>query len=262
MTSTENAKKVMAELVETFSSEKFPQVAAKAYITAPDIPSASWSFGNRITMLFHGTCDARGYKQWEAVGRHPKKGSKAIYILGPRIVKAKGKDDTEEKRIVGFRCIPVFRYEDTEGEKLQEYVPRKLPPLYELAKYNGITVRYTNTMGGEYGSMTLPGGTDTMTLSTESPDTFLHELIHHYDLRGRNDVTTGQDKVQEIVAQLGACVLARMYGYDSAAYTWNYISAYSGTEDPEKIGRECYAVLERVDSAIHAILEDAKKVSK
>lgn len=272
MVSTEKALGIMKGLVELFSTTQFPDTMSKAYIKAPDVPASKWSWNNRILIAYGGTLDARGYKQWEAVGRYPKKGTKAIYILGPRLINRKSDEDKDkkgkdgngkekkEKILVGFRSIPVFRYEDTEGKPLEEYKPKELPPLYDLAKFNGIDVRWTNTVEGECGSIVLEN--KAMRLSTESPDTFLHELIHFYDLKNRDDVVNGQDKTQEIVAQLGACVLAKMYGYDFKEYTWNYIASYSETKDPEKIGRECIAVINRVGKVIDEILNDAEKLAE
>lgn len=264
MTSTENAKKIMTSIVELFSTEKLPDVAAKAYISAPQIPSSSWSLGNRLAMVIAGTSDARGYKQWGDVGRNVKKGSKAIYILGPRMVKSSERDQNGEpkKILVGFRALPVFAIEDTEGRELEEYEPRKLPPLFDLSKHNGIDVTYANSSHGEYGYINVDQ--KRMVLCTESADTYLHELMHFYDLKNRSDKVGGQDKTQEIVAQLGACILARMYGVDEddlvTKYTWKYISGYSHAESPELIAKECIAVLGRVESAINSILADAEKL--
>jgi antirestriction protein ArdC len=77
-------------------------------------------------MYLNETDDARGFRQWLQVGRHVKKGSKAFYIIGPvtkKITEKKSLDSgekvREEKQIIaGFKAIPVFRIEDTEGEPI------------------------------------------------------------------------------------------------------------------------------------------------
>ena len=268
MSNTKNAKNVLEGLVERMVAGDLPEAIAKSYIRADDVPSAKWSRCNRILMLLSGTTDARGYKQWAEVGRHVRRGAKAVYILAPRMVSVRGDDDGDEKKdgrdeekerkiIVGFRALPVFRYEDTEGEPLNEYEPRQMPPLFGLAAYNGIDVRYMNTAGGEYGSISVERRS--MTLSTESPDTYLHELVHWYDLRDRDDRKRGQDPVQETVAQLGACALAHMYGIDAAGYTAMYVAGYAGCDesDGEKLGRQCMRVIDRTCEAIERILADA-----
>ena len=270
MASTEKARQVMRGLVDVFSAETFPGLCAKAYIQAPDIPSAKWSLVNRLAMLLQGTADARGYRQWASVGRHPKKGSHAIYILGPRLVNKKPKDGEQTdggtgqgRVLVGFCGIPVFRYEDTEGAALAKYVPKTIPPLFGLAAKNGINVKYQNSVEGEYGSINYR--TSQMTLSTEDPVTYFHELVHWYDHKlnlGNPNEKQGQDPTRETVAQLGACVLAAMHGMDAKTYTWNYIAGYNKADTPEQIGRACAKVIDRVQKIIDAILADAEKSDK
>jgi hypothetical protein len=253
---SEKADLLLEDIAKMFSTKEFPDMCAKAFITnATDKPSSSWSIGNQILMIFSGTCDARGFRQWEQAKRHVRKGAKAIYILAPIQKKVKAKDSDEDKIVtIGFRGMPVFRYEDTEGQPLKEFVPAKLPPLFGLAEKNGISVAWKNSSHGEYGSIDIIN--KSMILCTESPDTFLHELVHWYDAKNEK-LKPGQDQEQETVAQLGACVLAKMYGYDTERYTWNYIASYANTDSPQEVGQMCFKVLGMVQKAINAILDDA-----
>lgn len=258
------AKTVLEGLVGRMASGDLPAAIAKSYIRAGDVPSSKWSRCNRILVALSGTADARGFRQWQAVGRRVRRGAKAAYILAPLLVSKKDDqgEETDEKVMVGFRAVPVFRYEDTEGAPLLEYEPRELPPLFGLAEYNGIDVRYMNSAAGEYGAINVRSGH--MTLSSEAPDVYLHELVHWYDLRDREDRRDGQDPVQETVAQLGACALAQMYGIGDAADTAEYVAQYAGcgVEDGEKLGRQCLKVLDRTCEAIERILEDAAKIGE
>ncbi len=281
----EKTKQVLEDLVSKFAdgTDKLPEAIAKSYIMAPAVPCSKWTINNRVLTLLNGTTDARGYRQWQQVNRHVKKGAKAIYILVPKMITVKDdnadsqkdceknnnskndkdcKDDKERKKAkqcIGFSTCPVFRYEDTEGDPLEEYVPKELPPLFGLAKYNGIDVLYANTISGEYGSINVDD--KHITLSTESPDTYLHELVHYYDLRERKNIKHGQDATQETVAQLAACVLARMYSdYDASRYTWDYIAGYADATEPAKVAKQCLKVMERVGSIIDAIISDAHKI--
>lgn len=267
MTQQQNTEQVLTDLANKFAdgTDKLPEAIAKSYIIAPSVPCSKWSLSNRVIALLSGTNDARGYRQWQQVGRHVKKGSKAFRILVPRMITT-NKDEAEKnedvepiKQCVGFATVPVFRLEDTDGTELEEYKPTELPPLYDLAKKLGIEVKYANTMNGEYGHVNVKG--KEISLSTESADTFLHELVHYYDLKDRKDVKPGQDKTQEIVAQLGACVLAKMYAdFDASRYTWDYIASYAETTDPVKVGKECLKVIKRVGTVIDQIIADAEKL--
>ena len=112
---TEKAQEILNRIVETFQSGAIPEAIAMTIIPPLDIPCAHWSLNNRIITFLFGTSDARGIRQWDEVGRYPKKGSKAIHILVPLIRKKtseKDEEETERSLLYGFRAMPVFRVED------------------------------------------------------------------------------------------------------------------------------------------------------
>ncbi len=202
-------------------------------------PSRSWSLGNKLVMLLHGTADARGYRQWQEAGRYIRKGSKALYILAPMIrhKKIENKDTGKNEDVefpVGFVGVPVFRYEDTEGQPVDEYQPRRIPPLLDVAEKFGVKVEYCPTVLGEGGSYNLI--TNIIKLSQENPDTFFHELAHKAHSTFE-DLAPIQDPEQEIVAQLSACVLAKLYGCDVTSFSWHYIASYAKEKTTEAVGR-------------------------
>jgi hypothetical protein len=43
----------------------------------------SWSLGNQLLMLLAGTDDARGFRQWEQIGRRVHKGERGLLHLRP-----------------------------------------------------------------------------------------------------------------------------------------------------------------------------------
>lgn len=252
---TNKVKAVLEDIAKKFSENKFPETAAKVFLERNGTPSDVWSFFNRVQMYAAGTVDARGYRQWQKAGRQVKKGSKAIYILGPRLTTI-DEDKKEKKQVLtGFRCIPVFRVEDTEGEPI-EYVsnPPPLPPLHKVAEKWGHKVTYDGTREGENGSFNVRTGE--IRLCVADPSTFFHELAHaaHSKIE---ELKAGQDPEQEAVAQLSACVLARLYGYDADAYSWHYIASYAGDKEPAKVGRLCCKVLIKTQKVLKMILQAA-----
>ncbi len=74
---------VLQNIIELFKSGKVPEAIAIATFPSFDIPANHWSLMNRLLLYCSGARDARGYRQWEKIGRHVKKGAKAIYILAP-----------------------------------------------------------------------------------------------------------------------------------------------------------------------------------
>jgi hypothetical protein len=254
--STELALQTLQKVVNAFSTKEFPQVCKKAYLSTK--PSNKWSFGNQILMLVSGTADARTYLQWRDAGRYPKKDSKAIYILGPKIIHKKqtdekGQEETEEL-LVGFRGIPVFRFEDTDGCPLKETTAKTPPQLAAIAKKWGIKITYGTSSRGEFGSYDIQS--DSIHLATDSIVTGFHEMAHAAHARLEKLKPT-QDPEQETIAQLSACVLASIYGYDSEIeYTWNYIGSYAEGKTPEMVGKMCLRVLAKVQKILKMILDE------
>jgi hypothetical protein len=59
-------KKVLDGILERFETGDIPQAIAYTTYPASDVPSASWSFLNRLLMHISGTADARGFRhQWK-----------------------------------------------------------------------------------------------------------------------------------------------------------------------------------------------------
>ncbi|MBO8128051.1 MAG: M48 family peptidase [Peptococcaceae bacterium] len=263
---SERIKEILHRLLGMFESGDLPQAVARTMIRAKagaERPCDRWSLGNRLLMLIHGTEDARGLKQWNAVGRRVKKGVKAFYILAPRTVKKvekvvdprTGEDREEEKQIVvGFRLIPVFRYEDTEGKPLPEpsYDPPEPPPLFDVARKFGVKVEYGPGDGSCYGYFHLRD--NRIKLHTHDAKTFFHELGHavHHTVR---PLKGGQHADQEIVAEIVACALCEMYGQRGfVSHCWEYVKSYS-SQEPQQALKAVMRVLGDVEEVLKRILE-------
>lgn len=230
---------------------------------AGDGPSAYWSLGNQLICLLHGTSDARGFGQWKEVGRHVSKGAKAFYILAPIVRKIRETDDagveSERPIVSGFKGVPVFAFEDTEGDPLEytSYDPPALPPLYDVAQRLGLSVEYRPFVRDFYGFYSPTRAA--IVLCTHEEETFFHELAHaaHREvLRGRGeDLRAGQDARQEIVAELVAAVLGRLFGKHYEANAADYIRHYSGDGN---VAKAAMRVLGDVQAVLAVILDGAE----
>ena len=252
----ERAAVELEKIVALFSTTQLPDLCAKAIIASPDKPSSKWSFGNQILMLLAGTEDARGFKQWNEVGRYVRKGAKAFRILGPVFVRkplgsSDPKSDEEVEVLVGFKAIPVFRYEDTEGEELPTYKPRDPPPLIEVAERYGMKVNYLRLSAG------ILGMTDyerqVITLATEDWTTFWHELAHAIHRSYEPKTGHGQEPEAETIAQLVAATLARLYGRPDDSFSWSYIATQAQNTNPQQVGRLCVRALDRAKKVLDLI---------
>ena len=261
-------KEAAQGLLEMFRTGQMPEAVALTIIRrreGDDQPSFHWSIGNQILMLFQGTADARGFRQWQEVNRYVKKGARAIHILGPLTTKVKEVDEatgveTEKLIITGFRGIPVFRYEDTEGEPLEkpDYTPPELPPFWGVAEYLGIKVEYAPCDGGYYGAYSP--SRQKITLCSQDAFVYLHELAHgvHGTLK---DLKKGADPEQEIIAETAAAVLCQLQGitgYESQAY--QYIKEYSAKLKQTAVLPAVMRVLSEVEAIVLKVLEIAEKL--
>ncbi len=254
----ERANEELEKIVRLFSSKELPDLCAKALINAPEKPSSKWSLGNQLLMLLAGTSDARGFRQWNEVGRWVARDKKAIWILGPVRKKVRqeplegaGQEGEVKEVLVGFKAIPVFRYEDTCGQDLRVYEPRNPPPLMEVAERFGMKVEYARLGPGMYGATDHTA--KTIVLASEDWDVFFHELGHAIHRSFEPKSGHGQEPEAETIAQLAAATLARLYGRPADGFSWSYISMYAQSNNPQKVGRLCMRVLDRTKKVLDLI---------
>lgn len=263
MKTTELAQLALDKLVNLFSSQELAKQVSFTYIQTAGRPSDNWSFGNQILQMLAGTSDGRTYLAWQEAGRQVMKGAKAFYILQPIMVQKKEQDRTGKETtrpiLVGFKAAPRFRVEDTEivnpdkwQKASQEYKPKELPPLANVAQAWSIAIKYDQTRRGEEGSFN-PDAKE-IRLCVQEPETFFHELAHAGQLKLDGQLKPGQDTDQEIIAEFTAAVLSEMYGYDSKGASYQYIKGYAEAKTPEQVGRACLKVLDKVKRILDLIL--------
>ena len=246
----------MNKLVERFENGDIAPLVRLSTIKLTgknSMPSEHWSFSNQFFALIQsGEIDCRGFRQWQEVKRHVVAGAKAVYILGPIIVK-EITDKGEQKKLVGFKSIPVFPLGMTEGEPLPEresLAPDSLPPLANVAEKWGIKVDYVPFRGDAYGSFSL--GAHDIRLATHEESVFFHELAHaaHSKLE---HLKGGQDARQETIADFTACVLMQVYGLkDTSGVTWNYIKNYN----PDNPFGAIVSALDTIGKVLDLIIEN------
>jgi hypothetical protein len=253
-------KETLDGLLRQFKeSDSIPQAVSYSMFPIPNLPSSKWSLLNHLLMIYSGTKDARGFKQWKEVNRHVKKGAKAIHILVPNFKKEKNEEDVEELKLKGFMTANVFRVEDTEGEAL-DYQQLEIPdlPLLEKAKEWGISVEAVPGNFEHYGYYS--SGNKKIALATKEESVFFHELTHVADEKANGLLIKGQDPLQEVVAELGALALCHLVGKDGSKYIGNsyrYIEKYAKELQltPHAI---CLKVIHRVEKALNLILDKHK----
>ncbi|MFD1674160.1 ArdC-like ssDNA-binding domain-containing protein [Alicyclobacillus fodiniaquatilis] len=261
------------KLLVMWDTGDMPELIKKTMLArqAGDRPCDHWSLANQILMYLSLTEDARGFRQWEQVGRKVKKGAKAIYISGPlkTTIEVENEETKQKEKIQiirGFKDIPVFRIEDTEGEPVGDrpnYQPPILPPLMDVADAWGIPVIYGAGDGRAYGSymFSKDRSLEKIILNTHDVSTFFHEISHaaHNRIRPLKD---GQDQIQEIVAETCGAVLCLLYGYEGyVGNARNYVAHY-GKVKPEEATKAVMRALGDIEKVLELILMTTNEITE
>jgi hypothetical protein len=238
------AKEILDKVVVSLSSETASKfVRDRLFADGSDIPCRRWSVLNQFSVSLAGTADARGIRQWNTVGRRVNMGAKALYILIPILVpnpnqidrrKSKRSDENGNSKSLlmlrGFKVMPVFRVEDTEGTSLDYQLAMRAfdvasLPLIEVATSLGVKVNAGLLPSSYSGSFNRR--TKQIILGTDNPQTFLHELSHAID----SSLPNQRDDYAfcEIVAELSSCFLGSLFGVKTnIGSTKAYIESYAG----------------------------------
>ena len=255
-------KSVLDKVLEAFKTGNIPKLIAIRQFPVPNVPCYKWSFLNQLIVALNETSDARGFRQWQSVNRHVKKGAKSFDILVPLIKKAQNDNAEESIKLFGFRTQSVFSIESTDGEEVPSF-EAELPelPLMDKARIWGISLKAVGGNDSFHGYFSP----SKIEIGLASPDeqVFFHEMSHYADFKILGKLKGGQDPLQEIVAELSSLVLCQIIGKSADSTLGNayeYIAGYA-----KKIKSTPYdsaiQVLKRVEKVLDLILAPVAPVS-
>jgi len=244
--------------------ENLPGALAPMFIhRKDDAPCRAWSWSNQMLVALAATNDARGFKQWHKVGRKVRKGAKAFYILVPCTKKIEIEIDEPKFVVVGFKGVPVFALESTDGEPLpkDEYADWIADlPLVDVARSWGVSVDVFNGEEGRTWGYTSSGRA--IALGVENLSTWAHELLHCADGKAIGGLKGGQDIDQEIVAELGGAILLESLGLSHDADLggcFEYCKHYAN-QNKKHVLTACTRLLDRTCRAVDLILQTAQQI--
>ena len=265
------AESAATQILDAFQSGNLPQALTPLFIHRKDnVPCRAWSWSNQLLAALHGTSDARGYRQWQQIGRQVKKGEKSFAILVPMVKKRTAKDpetgeEEEASYIAGFSSAPVFGIDQTEGDPLPPPDPEVTAwldslPLLEVTREWGLSVdAYNGRPGAPLGRYRHAQG---IAMGVQNLSTWAHEMCHAADDRLGNLQERGQHWRSETVAELGGAILLEALGYQTESDRggcWEYVKAYA-TDAGIEPAAACQRVLKRTCDAVALILDTAESV--
>lgn len=245
-------------------ANNLPKPLAQIFIRRRDRPHfCKWSWGNQLLTLLHGYSDGRTFLQWQEAGRQVKKGERAFYILAPVTKKIATSSSEEKTIVVGFKGLPVFGLEQTDGPPLptgdtetDQWLASL--PLLEVAKAWGLSVDVFDGQEASYLGLYRRG--KGIYLGVKNLSTWAHELVHAADDRNGKLKEMGQHWRSETVAELGGAVLLEILGFSHDADLggcFGYIQTYAANEKITAT-EACMKVLERTCKAVALILDTAE----
>jgi len=272
---TAQAEKALQKIMDAFEHpDELPSKLKKIWLKL-DRYCARWSARNQLITFCSGADDAAAYGTWRKRGRQVRRGSQSFAILKPVMHSFKKETEIQDEHgkptgemqnvlityLAGFEHWPVFRIEDTDvvDEALwAKYQPEDATEFLESLPWLALA----DTWGLE---VTTGDGSRAygwyehgkrIGLNAKSMMTWAHEMIHAADDRnGSLTKAAGQQTDNEIVAQVGACVLLELAGFKTEVdlrWCWEYISGYDG--DPRKTA---YLLTGRICNAVSLIIAEA-----
>lgn len=199
-----------------------------------------YSFGN--VMLIVSQCpvatNVAGFRTWAKLGRHVRKGQKAIWVLAPMMTTRSSDGPSDDDRAIrGFKYVPVFDISQTDGEDRPEVCSRLtgddpgacFSRLIGVARVLGYTVGDAELGPGTNGLCSF----DLRRIEVEvrnSPaqrtKTLAHEVAHAILHEGQRDRA-----LAELEAESTAYVVCQQFGLDSGAYSFGYVATWAGGGD-------------------------------
>ena len=218
------------------------------------------------------------FNAWRKLGRHVKKGSKALKVWAPYQVSKKDEKGQpvldkkgQEVKDTRFRLVPVFDVSQTEGKELPKPVyelegsHQDYANLYRAAKETaaakGIAFEISKEPMEAHGYYSplenkiviRSGMSERETLST-----IFHEMAHA-DLHHPKAVDGQQltRTTKELQAESVAYVVANHYGLDTSSYSFGYLANWS--KEPDSLAdleaqlsivqQEAKDLIQRLDTA-------------
>lgn len=273
--------KLEAGIKEVFTSSRY-----REYLSTMQ-KFHSYSFNNSMLILLQKpeASYVAGYKTWETLDRHVRKGEKGITILAPCPYKTKKavevidtetgqvKRDTqgnpikEEKEITyaSFKAISIFDYSQTEGKPLPELaqelkgeIPNYMILMDSVRDIAPVPIRFESweqSKKGHYDltnkEIVIKSGMSEM----QTVKTAIHETAHsilHKDKEHLKDSATMETEAESI-----SFIACQHLGLDTSDYSFGYLAGWSSDKDlPELksslqiIQRTSHELIENLDRAI------------
>lgn len=227
---------------------------------------ARYSLNNQllIWLQYPEATAVAGYREWATRNRQVRKGEKAIWILAPKAW-AREDEATGEKvwGVSGFKPVPVFAVEQTDGDPLPEVVEPPVGPcpeglyvdLVAAAAAGGFEVYAPQPSEGPPAAHGWLRPADARIgvrpdVEAQMCATLLHELGHGFDPELDHTLYVldhGEQADAELVAESVAAIVAGDLGVDLGGSEIHYLAGWAGS------WRELFHLTGRITASVRAL---------
>ncbi len=183
-----------------------------------------------------------GYRAWQELGRHVRKGERGLQILAPLILKVTPDNgEEEEKRVVGVRVVHVFDIAKTDGDPLPEVpitlVQDDLPSHWDqvrgLITESGFDLQVADVDRLGEANGIIDWKQRNVVVRASLPDaqrfkTAVRELAHIRLHEPDSDGRPSCRGIVEVEAESVAYMVCAGLGIDSAGYSLGYVASWNG----------------------------------
>ena len=262
------AEEAANKILTAFEVGQIPAALAQVFIHKhDDTPCQKWSWQNQLLVALAGHYDARGFRQWQSVGRSVIKGERALHILAPMVAKVEDSQTGEKvPHVYGFKSVAVFGLDQTDGAPVGEgkdselYAWLENLPLRQVADGWGLSVSAFSGEGARYYGYYKHR--KAIALGVKNLSTWAHEIMHAADDKVQGGLAGSSKIDKEIIAELGGTILLEILGYQTESDRggcWQYIKRYSDSAKIKPL-TAITKVLNRTCQAVALILETAENI--
>ena len=225
-----------------------------------------------ISMQMPEATRVASYRSWQRdFNRHVRKGEHGIEVLVPMVVKPKpqdpeeaprdGVDETERRRLVGFKVGHVFDVSQTEGEPLPEIAEQvsadvndfdslmeaiKTVSSYPIEVVDGLPPETNGLFSRRMGYIAVRNGMP----EGQTVKTALHELAHSV-MHDADAERLPDRSMREVQAESVAYAVSAALGLDTSGYSFGYVASWAVGKTEEEM-RQC---MQAVRDAAKQILD-------
>ena len=220
-----------------------------------------------ITLQMPFASRVAGFKKWNELERHVKKGEKAITILAPtkrkvirEVVNDKGEKEMEEHQYTSFLPVSVFDVSQTEGKELPTICPALMGDAEEemiekVKKISPVPVHYEDIPGSAKGYFSHDGyiAIREGMSGQQTLKTLLHEIAHSLLHGDEGEEKDADRETKEVQAESTAYTVCSYLGIDTSDYSFGYIASWSRGREVKELQKSLEVIRKTASGMIEQL---------